>query len=1182
MGETEDHVLLRRYLLGDLSDDELRLVEERLVTEDDFFKAELLEEDDLIDEYVQGLLTDRDREAFERCFVTTAEARLKVDLAASLQRYATVHDVRRAGPPSVGTRRWRLLSIPYLRAAAAVITVAGCALVVWLIVSRNGDLDRGIAALRKAHREARPTQARITGFVYAPFHETRGPTPLSSNDRVAVELAERMILTVAVDDRGSPKVLHALGQLYLSRLEFARAATELRAALEKAPDDPGIHSDLGAALLEQALQGSDGQEVLGESLTHLTRAIELDGSLREARFNRAVCNEALKLWVAAEEDWQRYVELDPESQWAEEAKAGIQRAEQHKTETSQGPDDVFRNFLNAWLEHDDGRLWEAFTLGYGRGWNAVVGHLVNEILYPTPVPPSSENADKALTYLGEMAGRHTGDQMVADIAHSYRGLRGPSLAILRTAHQDMASGTKLYGRGRRHEAMTCFARAETGFERAGDSCHAMYALSRRGHCLMEQGSHRAAIHLFEKLIRVSKERNYLWMRSRAHNSLAQALSAQREYSAALDHSKEGIALSRVVGDQNGLVRGFGQAALICNYLGDWTRGLGFVRDGMAVMERYSLDQTQVVLLYDAAADLFTSRGERDAAIGYHREALRRAIDIGHKQKLAISYALLGMAYGLFDRYEEAFENLHRALDLLEHESSSTTNEMAFTRLRLAHLYRRTGKLGDAIAEYDASIKLLTKAELESHLFQAHLGKMLCGVGLGDDKLAQTELAIAVRLIEENRSRIASDDEMNKFLAMWHEFAEAAVSFAHSRLGNPRETLELAESFKARSLLDLMGGGYQVAGEKSERDVLFGTRRKPPGETEIRARLPERVQLLEYAVLNDRVLIWLLSKDGFIAKESRVERPGLESLVRQMLEAVGSPDRMVAPATELYSLLIEPVSSHLVPDYQVCVVPDSVLTRVPFAALVSPSSGRYLLQDYVLSFAPSAAVFLRCSEIARSMAGERMESVLSVGDPSYDPGLGMTRLRETAREAQEVRALYSSGQTLLREQATERNVVAGLTRVDVVNLASHYVVDAGLMSRLLLAPAPDSERESEGGDGRLHAYEMYSLRPARTRVAVLSGCQTALDRYYEGEGAVGAARPFIAAGVPLVVASLWPVDSAATADLIVEFHRRRTMGTASTAQALRSAQIAMLNEPGARRRAPYYWAAFSLIGGHSSF
>ena len=81
--------------------------------------------------------------------------------------------------------------------------------------------------------------------------------------------------------------------------------------------------------------------------------------------------------------------------------------------------------------------------------------------------------------------------------------------------------------------------------------------------------------------------------------------------------------------------------------------------------------------------------------------------------------------------------------------------------------------------------------------------------------------------------------------------------------------------------------------------------------------------------------------------------------------------------------------------------------------------------------------------------------------------------------------------------------------------------------------------------------------------------------------MGLSRMFLVR-VPLVVASLWPVDSGATTELMIAFHRLRTSGKFTTVEALRQAQQEMAKGADAQRQHPYYWAAFTVVGGYANF
>ena len=104
--------------------------------------------------------------------------------------------------------------------------------------------------------------------------------------------------------------------------------------------------------------------------------------------------------------------------------------------------------------------------------------------------------------------------------------------------------------------------------------------------------------------------------------------------------------------------------------------------------------------------------------------------------------------------------------------------------------------------------------------------------------------------------------------------------------------------------------------------------------------------------------------------------------------------------------------------------------------------------------------------------------------------------------------------------------------------------------------------------------------ARTRLVVLSACQTGIEQQLRGEGPIGFARSFLVAGTPVVVASLWPVDSDATSELMILFHRFRKLEHLSTTEALTRAQQEIMTRGNYRN--PYYWAGFIAIGGYSEF
>ncbi|HMB81828.1 MAG TPA: CHAT domain-containing protein, partial [Vicinamibacterales bacterium] len=83
----------------------------------------------------------------------------------------------------------------------------------------------------------------------------------------------------------------------------------------------------------------------------------------------------------------------------------------------------------------------------------------------------------------------------------------------------------------------------------------------------------------------------------------------------------------------------------------------------------------------------------------------------------------------------------------------------------------------------------------------------------------------------------------------------------------------------------------------------------------------------------------------------------------------------------------------------------------------------------------------------------------------------------------------------------------------------------------------------------------------------------------GEGVVGLAWAFFAAGTPATVVSLWPLESGSATTLTLGLHQRLRAallrGHASVADSLRAAALELRRDP--RYRHPFYWAGLVTVG-----
>jgi CHAT domain-containing protein len=150
----------------------------------------------------------------------------------------------------------------------------------------------------------------------------------------------------------------------------------------------------------------------------------------------------------------------------------------------------------------------------------------------------------------------------------------------------------------------------------------------------------------------------------------------------------------------------------------------------------------------------------------------------------------------------------------------------------------------------------------------------------------------------------------------------------------------------------------------------------------------------------------------------------------------------------------------------------------------------------------------------------------------------------------------------------------LAQYRIIHFATHGLLDDKHpeLSGIVLSLFDEHGQPQEDGFLRLH--DIYNLKlPAE--LVVLSACQTGLGKKVKGEGLIGLTRGFMYAGATRVVASLWKVDDAATAELMKRFYKGMFKEKMTPAAALKAAQVSMWEQP--RWRNPYFWSGFILQG-----
>jgi len=1194
---------IRRYLLGQLSDDVRREIEQHLLTNEDMFEELLVAEDELIDEYLGGKLGSADRASFEGHFLSTTERHQKLNFGRAFNKYLSARVTDAPASKLTPSRiQWgwaqAFFSSP-LRFAALAVVVLGLAFGIWQIFFHQSDVDKGLLALNAAYREQRPVESRISALSYAPYATTRGP----ESDRVNQTDLRRAELTLldTLNNKPTPIVHHALGEVYLAKKEFDKAIEQFDEAIKGDPKNAQLYSDLGAAWLEKGRVDGDRNErgksieELGRGFENLTQAIELNGNLLEARFNRALCYQLMLLPWQAEEEWREYLKKDSSSPWAEEARRNLKQLEEQKNKPSATQENLLRDFRTASESKDDQTAWLIVSQHRDLSGGPIANALVDNYLDLASKAQRAESSKtlEALLYVAKLEQDKAGDLFVRDLARFLRSSSDAQRRSLVEARHLLKLGRDSLYQSNGEVAEGYLVRAKAILENIGDKAEAVYVGYPIGHSYLMQLKSNVSLSVFNQVVRQCETHRYQWLQAQALNATANVQIGLTNVSAALEASDRSLKLSEQIGDTTGVMKTTNQLAQQYFRLGNYSKSLDLHKQSLALAFISGTEPIQLWRSYFTIPFPLDAMGLHSAAIEYEKEALRRAEDSKVPPvTVCRSYSLMGLMYAGQGNYEEAQKNADVAMDRAEKipNEASRKEAIAYSSLQRGLIQKQSGNFDKAVADYAQAIKLYDElGKFQAFSYVAHKGKLLSCMHQGGCTSVDEEIKICLDLFERYRSKILEESNREPFFDTEQDIYDVAIDYEFSKT-NFQTAFEYSERARARSLLDLASNEAKLVGESHDPDIRFNSATPAKDFPDLKAELPAETQVLQYAVLKDKVVIWLISNTNFVHEEKVISLADLNEILFRYLRLVSYPSEntqeLRRDGLALYDILIKPIETSLKKEKLLCVVPDKTLNYLPFGALISRASGNYLMSDYRLTSAPSVTMFIHSSKLADEKDKVESERLLTVGNPRFsrEQFPQLSNLPSAEREAREIKRSYgpSRSRALVGEEATKAMVETEMKRSSVVHLALHSIVDEQfpLRSKLILA-AGHVRNESEES-GVLQAYEIYKSSLPATRLVVLSSCETGVGRYYRGEGIMGLSRTFIAAGVPLVVASLWPVDSDATANLMIAFHRLRKTENLSTAEALQRAQQDMANGEDPRYRHPYYWASFTLVGGYARF
>jgi CHAT domain-containing protein/tetratricopeptide (TPR) repeat protein len=801
----------------------------------------------------------------------------------------------------------------------------------------------------------------------------------------------------------------------------------------------------------------------------------------------------------------------------------------------------------------------------------------------------------------------------------------------------------------------------------------------------DEGRYAQAESLYLRALAVRENADGIesWQVGETLDNLATLYDAEGRYSEGIPLERRAIAIYRkVLGPEHPKL-----AAIDADLAGLYEDQGNFLKAG-PLLER-ALSMLQKTLgpghpnVAEALRDLGVlseTEGDYSGAELRYQQALdlrERAFGSNHRY-VAESLNDLGSLYERERRYREAEPLLARALAIRERTLGPSHPELAESLGRMAALLASTGRTEASLTMYERTRQTLITVRRAN-------------AGLNDDvlvdllKSGNADLRAYVRLlstaVQNPKYRLDSNAASTKAFIVTEQMrnglSQLALAFAAVRsvATNPeiralvnreqqsRErwramTKQLAEEYGKPAAQQNTDRLSRLQQEEMKFSAEFhkaddDLRRKFPAYADLTAPDPIDVStvtqlldsdeaLIAYLSLDDRLIAWLLRPGRLpVYRDINVKRDELASAIdRIRLSLAPSVPFDVVDAYGIYSKILKPFEQDLIGIKSLFLVPDDLLLKIPFSALVTDDSGQafqLLAQLYKSHSIPTpeelrdlypqmswlakqnlAISVLPSATCLRALRGEARrdqsaappsdeQPLIGIGDPvldgqgsqrggsmvapvgtlSVDAIRALARLPGTRRELiAEARALGANErESLFMEERASKPWVMKLSRdrlrrARIIAFATHALIGGeitGLKEPALVLTPPSNPTDKD--NGLLTTQDILGLELQNNDWLILSGCNTGASNG-TGEGLSSLVRAFFYAGARSLLVSQWSVDDAATQKLmtaaLLSYSKNKSQSHAET---LRQAMLEVMKHT--KRQAyfahPFAWAPFVVVG-----
>ena len=344
-------------------------------------------------------------------------------------------------------------------------------------------------------------------------------------------------------------------------------------------------------------------------------------------------------------------------------------------------------------------------------------------------------------------------------------------------------------------------------------------------------------------------------------------------------------------------------------------------------------------------------------------------------------------------------------------------------------------------------------------------------------------------------------------------------------------------------------------------------------------------------MNEPTLVFLKNDSAFQLLTKKTSQQ--EILVKRLYRStIGGKASASTNTDSLYGILWRPLQPYLKEVSKVYFSTDGQINQLNLAAVFQPNGQRLVESYQLVQMASTRNLLVQTASV-------QMNQIELWGGIDYSTAKApvFNYLPGTLTEVNKIKGMTTGKSTVITGTIAKEERFKQLDGKSpaVLHVATHGffypepskdAVAAQTLNRFMGAKDPmlraglalsganigwdSTQIKGSKEDGILTAYEISVMDLSKTKLVILSACETGLGDIQSGEGVYGLQRAFKLAGVDYLIMSLWQVPDQET-QVFMELLYNNALKGMPIEEAFRATQLAM-----SQKYDPYQWAAFVLL------